>query len=75
MFDDEEDNNNKKKDIPTIEERFQHLILASTCLGALRLLRLRRNENLAISSLVSSRKAKSKLPNWEQDVVEMLTGK
>ncbi len=42
--------------------------------GALRLLRLRRNNKHPISNLVSARKSKYILPHWEQDVVDMLSG-
>jgi hypothetical protein len=54
MFDDEDEDINF---FPSFEERFQHLILASSCLGALRLLRLRRIKDHPIGSLVSSRPA------------------
>ena len=52
MFDDEDEDPNY---IPSLEERFQHLILASACLGALRLLRLRRKKDHAVQALNSSR--------------------
>lgn len=70
MFDDPDEDPNH---IPTIEERLQHLVLASSCLAALRLLRLRRQKK-PIGTLVSSRKSGYALANWEQDVVEMLEG-
>ena len=57
----------------TMEEKFEHLILASSCIGALRLLRLRR-EKAPISTLESSRSKGAILPIWESDVVEMLSG-
>ena len=74
MFEeDEEDHDKKKKVVPSIEERFEHMILASSCLGALRLLRMRRNKH-PIGNLVSCRPKDYKLANWEKDVVDMLSG-
>ncbi len=67
MFDDEE----FKPE--TLEEQLEHLILASSCLSALRLLRMRR-EGASVATLVNSRPKGSVLPSWESDVVEMLSG-
>ena len=49
---------------------FKHRVLIIS--GALRLLRLRR-KNHPISILSSSRSKSFKLPNWEQDVTDMLS--
>ena len=54
MFEDEDEDPNY---IPSLEEKFQHLILAASCLGALRLLRLRRIQNHAVKVLISSRQS------------------
>ena len=49
---------------------FKHHVLIVS--GALRLIRLRR-KNHPISILSSSRSKSFKLPNWEQDVIDMLS--
>ena len=49
------------------------LVLAATCLAPLRFIRLQRTKN-PVGSLTSSRNSETKLVNWEQDVVEMLSG-
>ena len=47
--------------------------MAATCLAPLRFIRLQRAKH-PVGTLSSSRNSETKLVNWEQDVVEMLSG-
>lgn len=74
MFDDEEEGQQQQQVRKPFGQILEQLLLASSCLGSLRLLRLRREQQNPISILENSRPSGCDLSEWEQDVVEMLAG-